>query len=93
MIFEIKLKSAIKIGNVTKDRIIKNDPILGTLELEKDFDMIIISGGILKDYCFEIPVSNCEYIKRSTINKAPEAPKPVQENTEPASKAAPKKKK
>lgn len=94
MIFEIKLKTALKVGNFTKDRLVKNDPHLGFLNFEKERDMITISGGLMADYVFHIPISNCEYVKASITDKHPEpqAPRPL-DNTEPVSKAAPKKRK
>jgi hypothetical protein len=89
MIFEVKLKTALKIGNFTKDRFIKSDPVLGALNFEKERDMITISGGIMSDYVFHIPISNCEYIKASLTQELPEQPvKVVEESMEPASKAA-----
>lgn len=94
MIFEIKLKTALKIGNFTKDRLTKNDPVLGQLNFEKERDMITISGGLLSDYVFHIPIANCEYVKASITDKHPEPPvQNPQDNTEPVSKAAPKKRK
>ena len=94
MIFEVKLKTALKIGNITKDRFTKTDHTLGALNFEKERDMITISGGLMADYLYMIPVANCEYIKMAITEKPPlEQPRLIEESMEPVSKAAGKKKK
>jgi hypothetical protein len=93
MIFEIKLKQAMKIGTSVRDRLIISDPLLGKLKFTQDIFGVIISGGILTDYDIEIPYSNIDYLKKSHREQEIKQPVLIEDSTEPVSKAAPKKKK
>jgi len=92
MIFEIKLKQAMKIGTSVRDRLIKSDPLLGQLKFTQDVFGVIIAGGVLTDYDIEIPYSNIDYLKKSHTHHEIKQPVLIEDSTEPVSKAAKKKK-